>query len=879
MFGRRRAPSDFTAEIESHLQLEADRLRAEGVPEEEAAAAARRAFGNVLAAEERFYEAGRWLWADHFLRDLGYAARTLRRSPAFTAVAALSLALGIGANAAIFSFVDALLVRPYAFPDLESLVAVAELHPQQGKQATVRPSDPGHPLAPADFLDLRRDNRSFVGLAAFRSRDFTLVGEGMAERLPGRLVSPQLFSLLGVEAARGRTFLPDEGEPGRDAVILLSHGLWQRRLGGAPDVVGRSLVLNGRPHTVVGVMPPDFNYPPGGVEVWAPLALGENDKAERKALSLAVVGRLAPGAGLERAREDLGTMAARLEQAHPRTNTGRTFRAVPLREQQAGITRPFAALFLGASLFVLLIACANVGSVLLARGVGRRREMALRSALGASRGRLARQLLAESAILSGLGLLLAVGVAAAGVQALRDGVPPDVTKWVAGWSDIRLDGRALAFAAATALLTALVTGLRPALGAARLALNDVLREGARGSTLEGSRGRALVVVSQMALALALLVGAALMVRGFGRLMDRYEGLRPAGVVTFRLRLPEARYASERAVSDFYARLVDDLAAVPGAASVATVAHLPGDLGPVPAGAVSVFGRSAPGDLDLPVADHQPVGPDYFRTLGLRLVAGRPFGAPDGEESPPVAVISESMARRLWPDGDALGQRVKTGRPEDPGPWREVVGVVEDVTQYWFDREPRSTLYMPQSQAPRPGAFVVVRAAGDASLLVPGLRARVKALDPLLPLDEVRTLRQVVDDGMAILRLAANLLLLLGGVALLLSALGVYGVVAQDVAQRTPEMGVRLALGASAAEVRRLVLGRALRLGSLSLAVGVPVAIALGRVMSVALFGIVRPDLLSLAAFSGILVGVALVAGLLPARRAAALDPVVVLRSE
>src|SRR5262245_9115343 len=289
MLGRKRTSRDFAAEIESHLELEADRLRAEGLPPEEASAAARRAFGNVLAAQERFYEAGRWLWADNRLRDRGHAARTLRRTPAFTAVAALSLALGIGANAAIFSFVDALLLRPYAFPDLDSLVAVAELHPQQGKQATVRPSDAGHPLAPADFLDLRRDSRTFAGLAAFRSREYTLVGEGPAERLAGRLVSPELFPLLGVRAAQGRTLLPEEAEPGRDAVVLLSHGLWQRRLGGTPDVVGRSLVLNGRPHTVVGVMPPDFSYPPGGVELWAPLAFAEGDKTERKALSLAVV--------------------------------------------------------------------------------------------------------------------------------------------------------------------------------------------------------------------------------------------------------------------------------------------------------------------------------------------------------------------------------------------------------------------------------------------------------------------------------------------------------------------------------------------------------------------------------------------------------------
>jgi putative ABC transport system permease protein len=879
MLRRKRPQSDFEAEIEAHLQLEADRLRAEGLSEEEAPLAARRAFGNVLAVEERFYEAERWPWADHLRRDLSHAMRTLRRSPGVTAVAALSLALGIGANAAIFSFVDALLLHPYPFRNLSELVTVAELHPQQGKQATVRPSDAGHPLAAADFLELRRDSRSFAGLAAFRAREYTLVGQGEAEHLAGRLVSPELFGLLGVAAAQGRTFLPEETEPGRDGVVLLSHGLWERRLGGAPDALGRALVMNGRPHTVVGVMPRDFSYPPGGVDVWMPLSLEEGDKTERRALSLAVVGRLAAGVGLEQAREDLLALADRMQQAHPETNAGRTFRVVRLREQQAGITGPFAALFQGAAFFVLLIACANVGSVLLARGLARRREMALRAALGASRGQVARQLLAESFILATLGLLLALGVATAGVEGLRNAVPADITQWVAGWADIRLDARALLFAGAVAVLTALVTGLSPALGAARLALNDVLRDGARGGIGGRSRGRAAIVVSQMAIALALLAGAALMVRGFARLLDRYEGLTPSTIVSFRLRLPDARYASGHAISDFYARLVDDLAAVPGVVAVGTASQLPGDLGPVPGGAVSILGRTAPGDLDLPVADHQSVSPQYFRALGLRLREGRPLGAQDGPDAPPVAVISESMARRLWPDGRALGQRLKAGGPDDPAPWREVVGVVEDVTQYWFDQEPRSTLYVPESQMPRPGAFVAVRVAGDAPGFVPALRARVAALDPQLPLDEVRTLRQVVDDGMALLRLAANLLLLLGAVALALSAVGVYGIVAQDVAQRTPEIGVRLALGATAARVERLVLGRALALCALAVILGVPAAWALGRLMTGALFGVVTPDTGSLALLSAVLLGVALVAGFLPARRAAALDPVAVLRRE
>ncbi|HET8645184.1 MAG TPA: ABC transporter permease, partial [Vicinamibacteria bacterium] len=445
--------------------------------------------------------------------------------------------------------------------------------------------------------------------------------------------------------------------------MVVSHGLWVRRFAGARDVLGRSLSLDGRPFTVVGVMPREFNYPLGGVELWAPLALSERDETERKALSLRVLARLAPGVGLESARAELGEVAGRLEQAHPRTNTGRTFGAVLLREQQAGLTGPFIALFQGGALLVLAVACANVGGVLLARGLLRRREMALRAALGASRGRIARQLLTESLVLALLGGVVAVAVAAQGVTVIRTSVPLDITKWVAGWSDIRLDGRALAFALLAALVTAVLTGLVPALSAARVRLVEAVREGGRGATGGRRRARSLVVAGQMVLAFVLLVGASLMVRGFGRLLASYEALRPAQVLTFRLRLPEARYAAGRPVAGFYARLLPDLARLPGVESASAVGHLPADLGPMPAGPVSVQGRSAPDDLDLPTADYQPASADYFRTLGLRVVQGRGLAAQDGPDAPAVAVVSASMARRLWPDASALGQRIKQGRPE------------------------------------------------------------------------------------------------------------------------------------------------------------------------------------------------------------------------
>jgi putative ABC transport system permease protein len=879
MSGRRkRSAGDFEAEIRAHLEHEADRLRDAGVPDAEAESMARRAFGNVTAAEERFYESGRVLFLDRLAQDTRQALRSLARSPVFTLAATLSLALGIGANTAIYSVVDALLLRPYPFPELERLVTISELHPQQGRTG-VRPSDPGYPLASADFLDVRQSGRSFQALAAFRSVDFTLVGEGEAQRLAGRLVSPELFDLVGVGAEQGRTFRRDEAEAGRDDVVVVSHGFWQSRLGATSDVLDRSLILNGRARRVIGVMPEGFRYPAGGVEVWAPLVFSDADKSERGKLSVAVVGRLAQSVTLAQARDELQAVGAWLGQSYPRTNAGRSFKVVPLREQQAGLTAPFAALFQAAALLVLLVACANVAGVLLARGLARRSEMALRAALGGSRSRLVRQLLTESLILSALGLALALGVASAGVRLIRSSVPPDITQWVAGWSEIRLDARALAVAAGLALVTALATGLRPALTAARLSQSGALRHGARGSAAGGGHRRAFIVVTQMALSLVLLVAAASMLRGFGRLSERYDSLEPERVLSFHLRLPDERYPAGRPVADFYARLVGEIAGMPGVEAAGAVAQLPGDLGPVPGGAVSIRGRSVAGDLDLPAADHQVVTPDYFRALRVRLVAGRLLGPQDGADAPPVALVSRSMAERLWPAGNTLGQQVKQGAPDAATPWREVVGVVEDVTQYWFDPEARSTLYLPLAQAPRPGVFVVVRAAGAGSALAPAVRARVAALDPALPLDELRTLGRAVDDGMAFLRLASTLLWVFGAVALSLSALGVYGVMAQDVASRTSEIGVRLALGASRGQVWRAVLGHALRLSAVALLFGVPAAVALGRLLEARLFGVARADAMGLAVFSAVICGAALLSALSPAIRAAAVDPAAILRAE
>jgi putative ABC transport system permease protein len=695
-------------------------------------------------------------------------------------------------------------------------------------------------------------------------------------------VTPGLFRALREAPAFGRGFTEDDARGGPGSVAVLSDGFWRRAFAADPAVLGRTVVLDGRAHAVVGVMPAGFAFPLGGMEAWVPLAFDGAQQADRAQLSLVVLGRLADGLTLERAEAALDALAARLASEFPATNAGRTFRLVRLQDEQSGFTAPFAAAFQASAVFVLLIACVNVGAVLAARAVGRRRELAVKAALGAGRWRIARPLLAESVVLAALGGVLAVGVAGWGIAAIRRAVPLEITRWVGGWSAIQLDTRALLFALLAVVVTALVTSLSPVLLARRLPLDAGLREGGRGSAGGPRRLFAGLVVAEMAAALVLVIGAALMVRGFSRVMDVYRGLRPEGVLVSELRLPEARYADPARVAQFSTRVLEAASSVPGVRAAAVVTQVPGDLGPVPSGEIEMRGQAVE-DRERPVVDVQAASPAYFEVLGLRMVRGRALSGSDVAGAAPVAVVSESLARRLWDTADPVGREIRLRRGE-PGeaPWRRVVGVVSDVRQYFFDRAPRPTVYVPQDQLPRRRMVLLARAADPSvsTMAMAGeLRRRVAVVDPELPLGELRTLQDVIDSAMAFLRLSAALLAVLGGVATLLAALGVYGVFAHEVARRSREIGVRLALGAARGEILRLVLRRVLRLSAVGLGVGLPVAWALGRLMSSRLFGIAQPDPLATGALALGLLALAMVAGYVPARRAAAVDPVIVLRAD
>jgi putative ABC transport system permease protein len=813
-------------------------------------------------------------------QDVRIAARALRGCPGTCAVAVVTLGLGIGALTAAFSWTRALLLRPYVFDDLDRLVTVWE-HQVQPERS------PGHegrsasgdrnPLAPADFLDLSRESRSFSRLSAYRYRDFNLTGRGDPERVQGVQVTPGFFETLGIGATLGRVFLPEEGEPGRDRVVAISDGFWRRRLAADANVLGREVTLNDRAYTVVGVLPSGFAYPLGGVDLWAPLAFTEDLADERHALSLRVLGRLAESANLDEARAEMGALAARLARAHPRTNAGRGVTLVPLREQQIGVVRPFLLVFHAASLFVLLIACANVGSLLLARAATRRRDMAIRSALGASRSHVVRLILAESALLSLLGAGVALLLARTGVDAIRASLAPDIVKWIPGWQAIRVEGVTLGFCLLATLVTALVAGLAPALQALRDDLTRALTEGGRGSTPGRRPLRRLVVVSELALALVLATGATLMVQGFTRLTNLYRGLDPAGVLTLSLRLPEWRYREPHEYATFYQRLLDQLHTIPGLESAAVASQIPADLGPTPGGGFTIEGRPAATAQEVPFADQQTVSGEYFQSLRISLLEGRLLGEQDRLETPGVVLASESLAGRFWPGGDAVGRRLKLGAPEAPNRWLTVVGVVADVKQYWFDREPRPTLYLPYLQAPRRNMNLVLRTARRPEELTVHVRDRIRRLDPAQPVDEVRTMERVVAESTAFIRTAAALLATLAALACMLGAVGVYGLMSHHVAQRRNEIGVRIALGASRREVLTLVLRQAFTLAGIGVAVGVPASLALGRLLSSVLYGVVSSDPASLAAITALLAAVALFGGYVPARRAAALDPTVALR--
>jgi putative ABC transport system permease protein len=792
----------------------------------------------------------------------------LANRPAFTVVAVLALALGIGANTAIFSVVNAVLLRPLAYKESDRLLVVWENHEARKGPKTEWTSPP-------NFGDWRDQNNTFESIAAFQGWAPTVTGGAEPEQINGAAVSHDMFQILGVEPDVGRGFRAEEDRAGGERVVILGHGLWKRRFGGDASILTQPIMLNGEAYTVVGILPEGFRFPIiSNAEAFVPLMQTVNKTCDRGCYTLRTIGRLKPGVTIEQARADMGALAAGLAEKYPDPNIGVGITLVPLQEQVVGAVKPMLLVLLGAVGFVLLIACANVANLMLARAATRAKEIAIRSALGASRARLIRQLLTESLILSlmagALGLLLAFWLVDVMVAFSPAGTPRI--------DEVAIDKTVLGFTFLVAVATGLLFGLVPALETTKPDFGQSLREGkGTDAASGGSVVRNTLVVVEVALALMLLIGAGLLIKSFAKLLDVDPGFNPSNVLTLQLNLPRTRYPEGQHIAAFYAELIGRVKSLPGVESVGAASSLP--LGGLYTDAsFFVEGRPAPPPGEEPAAWYSIVTTDYFKTMGMRMVSGRSFDDRDHAKAPEVIVINETMARRYWPDEDPVGKRVMTGNMNNPVR-REIIGVIADVKHFGIDADARPTMYFSQTQIPRRVLTIAVRTSVEPTSLVAAVRTQVSGLDKELAISNISSMQELVAASIAPSRLIMLLLTVFAGLALVLAAVGIYSVIAYGVTERTREIGIRMALGAQAADVLKLIVGRAAILAFVGVALGIGGAFAVTRFMKSLLYEVDAFDPLTFASISLLLVGVALFASYIPARRATKVDPMVALRYE
>jgi putative ABC transport system permease protein len=805
-----------------------------------------------------------------FFLDIRFACRRLLKRPGYAVLAVIVLGIGIGATTAIFSIVDALLLRPFAFPHPAQLVTIW----------ATRSSDRAG-VSPADFRDWQSQDRVFQHLAAYRWWDVNLTAAGAHERLSGCRVSRDFFETLGVEVELGRPFLPEEGQPGGDRSVILSHAFWQSHFGADPNVAGRTIQLNGQAFRIVGVLPSHLDWPTGA-DLWAPLALTGKESYDRSQHSLTVLGRLRAGYAPAQAQAEMDVFAQRLEQQYPDTNTGWRTRVALLRDQDAdteGIIKSFLNVLFAAAAFVLLIACANVANLQLAIAARRQTETAVRGALGASRWRVIRELLTESVIVAFLGGVVGALLAWWGVYLIKINLPQEQIKSVPGFSQMQLNVRSLEFALLVALTAGILSGLAPAWSASKFNLNQALKGGGRSSSgnKRSVRFRAVLVVSEVALAVVLLTATGLMVKGFVELYENPEQqYQSRSLLTLRLALPKPHFPDQVRRAWFYAAVLNAVRGLPKVESLGLVSYLPMS-GDGDAVGLCIEGRPPVGRAERLTADLESVSPDYFTAMRIPREEGRVFGQQDGENTAPVAVVSRSFAQHFWPAGGALGHRLKLGSCQGESPWRTVVGSVGDVRQFVLDKEPRQTVYIPYLQLAPSGMSLVVRDSTSPTDLAPEIGWHIMSLAPEQLSLDARPMDDVIDDSVAGVGMATALIGSFGVVALILAAVGIYGLVSYSVSERTHEFGIRMALGAQPVDIKKLVLFQALKLGSLGLALGLPGSLLLGRIMTSVLFGLHSLDPASLPAVALALFATALFSGYFPALRASRVSPLEALR--
>ena len=805
---------------------------------------------------------------DAFLNDIRYAIRNLIKRPAFTLIAAITLALGIGANTAIFSSVYALLLKPLPFPELERVVAVWDSAPSRGVKR--------NEVAMANYLDWRAQNQSFEQLGLYRWWSANLTGIDPPERIQGYLITTNFFDALAVKPVMGRNFAADENEPGKDAVAIITHSLWQRRFGGDPNILGKTITTNSVARTVVGVMPEGFNYPLSA-EVYAPLAITPELAGNRQFHTYYVIGRLKPGASVQSAQADIDNVAARLEQQYTETNTGLRASVFPIvadtvRKYDTGIWVGMAAVC-----FVLLIACANVANLMLARATGRHKEIALRAALGASRWRIIRQLLTESLIVALIGGALGVLVGVWGIDALRAANPGDAAKFAPGWHNLGLNFTVLIFTIALSVLSGLVFGLAPALQVSKPNLNDALKDGSRQSSGRSHWLRSSLVVVEVALSLILLVCAGLFFRTFLTLFRTNPGFDPENVLTANLMLPRAKYKDEPQAAQFYNDLVQRVGSQPGVESVAVVNYLPLG-GSNSSDAYLVEGEGEPASGEENIGRYRVCTPGYFSTMRIPILNGRAFTEQDKAGGPRVVIVNETLARKHWPGQDVIGKRIRFQDTLERAPWMEIVGVIKDVKHDLLE-EVTPEFYLPHAQDAWPGMVLVARTTVEPASLAGSMRQHVWAIDKDQPVFDVRTMQEVRSVAIGLQTFTSQMTAIFAGVALLLASVGIYGVMSFAVTQRTQEIGIRMALGARAPDVLKLVVANGMKLTVIGLVIGLIGAWLLTRFMTTLLFGVEATDLLTYSVVSVCLLTAAFLACYLPARRATKVNPLEALRYE
>jgi putative ABC transport system permease protein len=807
-------------------------------------------------------------------QDVRYGARMLWKHRLATIVCTAALALGIGANTAMFSVAEAFLLHSVPFENPDRIAALVNVRPEQNIDRNA--------VAPATYLEWQAQAKSFEQMAAYEWDEVNLTGNREPEKVQGFDVTANFFGLLGVQPKMGRAFLPEEEQPGKEQEIILSYGLWERRFASDPNILNKTVKVDGKVFTIVGVMDKGFDFPMP-VEAWMPLALDVKQRAERNSRYVWPLGKLKSEISLKQATAEMSGLVQRQAEAYPDSSKGWQLRVMPVREfATSDLTRQYTLLLMGAVGFVLLIACADVANVQFARVSGRQRELAVRAAMGASRARIVWQLLTESILLALLGSTAGLLFAQWDITLILAHMPADVAKFVAGWKTISLDANAFLFTLAVALVSGILAGIAPALLTSRTNVSETLKESGRGSSAGRARHRLrnALVVAEISLSLVLLVGAGLLVKNFTALISVNEKYHPKSILTMNVSLPELQYKAKPGRLAFHEQVLQRLSTLPNVQSAAMVTYVPySDGGGASTRAFTVEGHTLKDRGELNTAIVQTISPNYFGLMQIALREGRELGEMDADSTLPVAVISKSLARRYFSGENPLGKKLKIGQGDDSSPWLTIVGIVEDVHYSWISKEDIPTIYRTFRQSPPYYVSLVLRTGGDPLSLVPAVRSQVAAVDPELSLFNVKPLDTVISDSIVGIGYVAVMMGVLGIIALVLASVGVYGLMSYAVSERTNEIGIRMAMGATAKDIQRLVMGKGALLTLIGMGIGLPLAFVLANALSSLLFGVEVADPVAFIILPVVLAAVATLASYLPARRAVRVDPITALRYE